>query len=424
MAVEFHLPDIGEGIAEAEIVRWHVAVGDRVVEDQTVAEVETDKAVVEMPAPASGIVTRLGADEGAVVRVDELFIVIDDGADGAVSTEGGTATAAQADPAAPTTPATEAPHGGGNGAVSHRRPMATPATRRRARELAVDLATVSGTGPGGRIVDADVEAAASGPSPGASSAAAARRSGVAPAPAPTTPAANRDDERVPLRGLRRRTTETMTQAWRSIPHTVGFHDVDAVELLTLRARLKARAEQAGIPLTLTPFLVKAAAVALVRHPMVNTAFDEAAQEIVIRHRRNIGVAVSTHDGLIVPVVRDADRKSLFAIAREVAALSAAARDRSVDLADLRGGTFTITNHGPLGGHFGTSIIKPPEAGILGFGRARDQAVVRDGQVVARAILPMSFASDHRIVDGDLSIGFCLTVRELLEDPVQLLVEGG
>ncbi|MBA2528590.1 MAG: 2-oxo acid dehydrogenase subunit E2, partial [Euzebyales bacterium] len=243
---------------------------------------------------------------------------------------------------------------------------------------------------------------------------------------PTTVAAQAgpDVERIPLRGLRRRTAETMTHAWRSIPHTVGFHEVDAAELLSLRRRLKPRAERAGFPLTLTPFLVKASALALVDHPMVNTAFDEAADEIVVHHRRNVGVAVNTDDGLIVPVVRDAERKPLLAIARELAGLASAARDRSIDLAALQGGTFTVTNHGPLGGHFGTSIIKPPEAAIIGFGMAREGPVVLDGEIVVRPILPVSFASDHRIVDGDLSIGFCLTVKALLEDPISLLVEEG
>jgi pyruvate dehydrogenase E2 component (dihydrolipoamide acetyltransferase) len=375
VAVEFHLPDIGEGIAEAEIVRWLVEVGDQVTEDQALAEVETDKAVVEMPAPATGTVVRRGAEAGEVVPVGALFVVIEDGA-------------AEV-PAAPS-----------------RRPRATPATRRRARELGIDLSTVTATGPGGRILDADVEAAANGD-----------RAPVA-APAPE----GADQERLPVRGLRRATVESMTRSWRAIPHSVGFHDVDAAALLDLQRRLRPRAEAAGVPLTLTAFLVKATALALRAHPMVNSSYDEDAAEIVLHHRRHVGVAVDTDDGLIVPVVRDADRVGLLGLARELARLSAAARDRSIDRADLLGGTFTLTNHGPLGGHFAVSIIKPPEAGILGFGRARERPWVVDGAVVPRPILPMSFSADHRIIDGDLSLGFCLTVRELLEDPVGLLLE--
>lgn len=420
MTVEFHLPDIGEGIAEAEIVRWLVDIGDSVVEDQAMAEVETDKAVVEMPAPATGRVTKRGGEVGDVVPVGALFVVIEESGSGAALSPAAPAHAAAdglpdpagtpearaevGEPPDPTgTPeapadAVERPRG--------RRPRATPATRRRARELGVDLHAVTATGPGGRTMDADVEAAVSGDGQ------------VEEPPAPQPVAAPVGDvERIAVRGVRRATVESMTRSWRSIPHTVGFHDVDAAPLLDLHRRLKPRAEA----LTLTAFLVKAAALALVEHPMVNSAFDEAANEIVVQHRRNVAVAVNTGDGLVLPVVRDADRLGLLGIARELARLTEGARTRRIDRADLQGGTFTITNYGPLGGSFGTSIIRPPEAGILGFGRAAERPWVVDGAVVPRPILPMSFASDHRIVDGDLSIGFCLTVRGLLEDPVQLLL---
>jgi pyruvate dehydrogenase E2 component (dihydrolipoamide acetyltransferase) len=214
----------------------------------------------------------------------------------------------------------------------------------------------------------------------------------------------------------------MVLAVREIPHTVAFHQADVGALLDLRRRLQPRANAAGIALTLTPFLIKATALALAAHPMANSSFDAAAQEIVVRGRRNIGVAVNTPDGLVIPVVKDADRKPVLAVAREVETMTTAARERRAALEDLQGGTFTITNHGPLGGAYGTPIIRPPEAGILGFGRAVPQPVVREGAVVVATMLPISFSSDHRIVDGDLAIGFCLTLIDLLEDPVQLLVE--
>jgi pyruvate dehydrogenase E2 component (dihydrolipoamide acetyltransferase) len=389
MAYVFKLPDIGEGLTEAEVVSWLVAVGDRVDEDQPFVELQTDKALVEMPAPASGVVTRLGAEAGEMLKVGEVLVEIDDGAPA---------------PAAADVPRRT----GGDG----RRPLATPATRRLARELGVDLAAVTGTGPGGRIGDDDVRAAATAPA------------ATAPAAEDRPPPDGGQDERVPLRGVRRRTAETMTAAWREIPHITGFHEVDALELLALRERLRPRAEAAGVPLTLTAFLVKAAALALVEHPMVNSSLDTAAGEIVLRRRRNVGVAVAAADGLLVPVVRDADARPLLGIARELERLATAARARRVDLADLQGGTFTVTNHGPLGGWFGTPIIKPPEAGILGFGQARDRPVAVGGQLAVRPVLPLSFAADHRIVDGDLSIAFCLTVKGLLEDPVQLLLGEG
>jgi pyruvate/2-oxoglutarate dehydrogenase complex dihydrolipoamide acyltransferase (E2) component len=406
---EFHLPDVGEGLSEAEVVTWLVGVGDRVVTDQPFVELQTDKALVEMPAPATGTVVRLGAEEGAVVGVGDVLVVIDDGG----GEEGSSGAVAELAPAARR-----------NG-----KPLATPSTRRLARELGVDLAGVAGTGPGGRITDADVQAAA-GPAAGAATAApaapAAPTAPAAPAAPPqaVTRPAGPDTERVPLRGLRRRITETMTESWQTIPHITAFHEVDALALLELRKRLQPRAERAGVPLTITTFLVKAAALGLVEHPMVNSSVDLDAGEIVLHRRRNIGVAVSTPDGLIVPVIRDADAKSLLAIAREVEGLGRAARERRVDLAALQGGTFTVTNHGPLGGWFGTPIIRPGEVGILGFGRAQDRPVAIDGQLAVRPVLPLSFAADHRVVDGDLQIAFCLTVKGLLQDPVQLLLGEG
>jgi pyruvate/2-oxoglutarate dehydrogenase complex dihydrolipoamide acyltransferase (E2) component len=406
---EFHLPDVGEGLSEAEVATWLVGVGDRVVTDQPFVELQTDKALVEMPAPATGTVVRLGAEEGAVVGVGDVLVVIDDGG----GEEGSSGAVAELAPAARR-----------NG-----KPLATPSTRRLARELGVDLAGVAGTGPGGRITDADVQAAA-GPAAGAATAApaapAAPTAPAAPAAPPqaVTRPAGPDTERVPLRGLRRRITETMTESWQTIPHITAFHEVDALALLELRKRLQPRAERTGVPLTITTFLVKAAALGLVEHPMVNSSVDLDAGEIVLHRRRNIGVAVSTPDGLIVPVIRDADAKSLLAIAREVEGLGRAARERRVDLAALQGGTFTVTNHGPLGGWFGTPIIRPGEVGILGFGRAQDRPVAIDGQLAVRPVLPLSFAADHRVVDGDLQIAFCLTVKGLLQDPVQLLLGEG
>jgi pyruvate dehydrogenase E2 component (dihydrolipoamide acetyltransferase) len=421
---EFRLPDVGEGLSEAEVVTWLVRVGDEVVTDQPIVELQTDKALVEMPAPATGRVRQLGAEEGTVLRVGEVLVVIDDGADPGVS-DGGDGPAG---PAAAPAPAAAGPAGLPDGpaaptAERNGKPLATPATRRLARELGVDLAGVAGSGPGGRITDDDVEAAAAPAAPPARPARSARPPASAAA---RTKAAepSADEERIPLRGLRRRIAETMTQSWSEIPHITGFHEVDALALLDLRRRLQPRAERAGVPLTLTALLVKAAALALVEHPSVNSSLDTGAGEIVLKRHRNVGVAVSTPDGLIVPVIRDADAKSLLAIAREVDDLGRAARERRVDLASLQGGTFTVTNHGPLGGWFGTPIIRPGEVGILGFGRIQDRPVAVDGELAVRPVLPLSFAADHRIVDGDLQIAFCLTVKGLLQEPVQLLLGEG
>ncbi|MFC9763569.1 dihydrolipoamide acetyltransferase family protein [Rhodococcus jostii] len=425
MSYTFHLPDIGEGIAEAEIIRWLVGPGDQVVEDQPVAEIETDKALVEMPSPATGQVAELCAPEGAMVQVGERLIVI---ADGAAPTPAEPAQSSDGGAAAP--PAGSSHHTplSANGSGAQKRPLATPATRRLARELGVSLDGLVGTGPGGRINDDDVRAAFHGASQDKSSPAGAATAAATERSLPESgfhqPVGLTEDQRIPVRGLRRRTAEAMVRALRDIPHTVAMHHADVGDLLALRKSLLPGAEAKGIGLTLTPFLVKATALALVQFPMANASFDDAAQEIIVRARRNVGFAVNTPDGLVIPVVKDADRKPLLAIAREVEALTAAARTRTVAIEQMQEGTFTISNHGPLGGNFGTPIIRAPEGGILGFGRATPQAVVRDGEIVARTLLPISYSADHRLVDGDVVIGFCQALITLLEAPVQLLVEEG
>jgi pyruvate dehydrogenase E2 component (dihydrolipoamide acetyltransferase) len=415
---EFRLPDIGEGLTEAEIVSWLVAVGDRVTEDQPFVQIETAKALVEMPAPATGTVSRLGGAEGEVIQVGDVLVVIDDGQAtraAPVPAQAAAASAqsapAPAQPAAAPTPAPSRPLA----TPAPSRPLATPATRRLARELGVDLATVTGTGPGGRITDDDVRAAGAVPATPAPAAHA-----PAPVPIPT----GGTDERIPFRGIRRRTAEAMSAAWREIPHITAFQEVDASALGPLRAKLVDRAKAVGVPLTMTAFLVKAAALALVEHPMVNSSLDTANGEIILRGRRNVGVAVSTQDGLVVPVITDADRRSLLSIARELHALTGAARARRLTPAQLRGGTFTVTNHGPLGGWFGSPIIRPPEAAIVGFGRTQDRPVAVDGRLEVRPVLPMSFACDHRLIDGDLMLAFCHTVKGLLQNPVELLLAEG
>jgi pyruvate/2-oxoglutarate dehydrogenase complex dihydrolipoamide acyltransferase (E2) component len=402
----FRLPDVGEGIAEAEIVRWLVEVGDHVTEDQPFVEIQTDKALVEMPAPASGTVTSLGGGEGDIVKVGEVLVVIDDGVVAAAAQARLTASATT------TSTATATPS----------RPAATPATRHLARELGVDLHAVTGTGPGGRITDDDVLAAAEPPPP--------------PTPTPThrptlrsvesvaAGVADDGDERVRMRGLRRRTAETMTASWRTVPHVNSFHEVDVTDLFELRERLARRAADHEVALTLTSFLVKATALALQDWPMMNATLDDAGQEIVVHARRNIGVAVNTPDGLVVPVVADADTKPLLVIARELQTVTAAARERSLDLASMQGGTFTVTNHGPLGGWFGTSLVRPGETGILGFGPAVDKPAVVDGEIAVRRLMVLNAAADHRVVDGHELIGFCVSVRRLLEDPLALLLEDG
>jgi pyruvate dehydrogenase E2 component (dihydrolipoamide acetyltransferase) len=394
---EFRLVDIGEGLTEAEIVSWLVAVGDRVVEDQPVVEIETDKAVVEMPAPVTGTVVALGGEVGSVISVGEVLIVVDDG------TAGG-------DGERPASDATPAPA----------RPLATPATRGLARRLGVDLMTVIGSGPGGRIVDADVLAATS------------------PATAPAAPAApppavgarvereaSTAGTRIALRGVRKRTAENMTAAWQSVPHVDSFHEIDVTDLFTLRDQLKPIAIARGVQVTLSAFFVKATALALAEHPMLNASIDVVAGEIVLHPQRHIAVAVDTPDGLVLPVVRDADAQPLLDLAADLNRLGELARARRLSPAELSGSTFTVSNHGVFGGWFGTSLVHGSEVGIAGFGPARRRPEFdADDRVVARRILVMNLAADHRVVDGRDIINFGLAIRRRLEAPVTLLFDDG
>ncbi len=432
MATEFPLPDVGEGLAEAEIVRWLVAEGDAVRADDEIVEVETDKALVQITSPVTGTLVRHGAAEGQVVPVGALLAVFEDGTgtdagagDGAdtpeaSSTDGDVEAAASE---ATTSPAAAATSKAGTGAAP-RKPKATPATRKLARQLGVDLTTVEGTGPAGRIVDADVQRAADGDAPSTaapSSAEAPQRPAASreqgPAPEPVTPPEG-EDRRVPMRGIRKAVSRTMTRSWETVPHINSMHEIDLQALTDLRAQLK----QADRDIPLSAFLVKAAARALREFPVLNAEVDADAEEIVLKHRVNVGVAVDAPDGLIVPVIDDADVKSAAAIGRELRELAAQARDRTLPQERLRGGSFTVNNYGPLGGWFGTSLIKPPEVGIASLGPARDQVVPRDGEIVIRPVAVLSLAADHRVADGREVIGFCLAIRQALEAPAQLIVE--
>src|SRR5215472_474520 len=383
MRTEFRLPDIGEGLAEAEVIRWLVGPGERVAEDQPVVELQTDKAAVEVPSPAAGVLVEQLAAEGDTVRVGAVLFALDMG------------------PAA----ADAGAHARGFAAL----PQASPAVRRLARELGVDLAAVRGSGPHGRVLETDVRAAAE--------AGAAPRPAVAPTPAAVARPADPDEERQPLRGVRRQMADNMALSARTIPHVTGFHEMDATALGELWSRLRARAERFPIDV----LLVRIAALALRQHPIFNASLDEAAGEVVYHRRINVGVAVSTPQGLVVPVVRDADRIDLRGLAAELDRLVAAARSGRIALADITGGTFTVTNSGGWNGWFGTSLIHHPEVAIMGVGRIQERAVVRGGQVVVRPILPVAITFDHRIIDGEAGMLFAQTIRELVEGPEGLFL---
>lgn len=401
----FDLPDVGEGLSEGEIVHWHVREGDAVAADQVIVDVQTDKAVVEIPAPVAGTVKNLGGAVGATLPVGAMLVVIETDAQ---------APSGAADPA----PAAAAAAAAAGDKASRRRVFASPATRKLARELGVDLATVTGTGDRGRITRDDVAGAAAAPAP------AAREADDAPvAPAPTTPAPVTQEgaDRVePLRGLRRQIAQTMTAAWREIPHILTFHEIDAANLVAARRALVDELASEGVKPSYLPIVMKACAAALRRHPRFNASLDVEAGQIIYRHRVNIGFATATPEGLIVPVVHDADRKPILELAREIELLAEAARTRKVKVDQLRGGTFTISNYGSYGGHFGTPIIRPPEVAILGVGAIRDTVVPVDGAPAVRPALPLAVSTDHRLNDGEHLGAFADTVGAWLRDPVRLL----
>lgn len=399
--VEFRLPDLGEGIAEAEVVRWRVRVGERVQRDQPLVEVQTDKAVMVLPSPACGRVAELGAGEGETVRVGQVLVAIE-----AEEAEGtgpapfdGEAVPGVEEPAGivgETPTPVQAPV----------RVLAAPAVRRLARELGVDLERVAGTGPDGRITEQDVRREAS------------RLGRPQAADGPGRAA----DVRVALGPTRRAIARHLSEAVARVPHVTVMDEADVTDLVRLRARLKTAAEQAGLHLTYLPFVVKAVTLALKAVPVFNATVDEAAGELVLHASCHIGVATATPRGLVVPVVRDAHRKSVAQLARDIEELAEAARAGRLTPGQLRGSTFTVTSLGASGGLFATPIINHPEVAILGVHRIQERPVVREGQIVVRSMMNLTLTFDHRVADGEDAARLLAAVIGHLEQPEALLLQ--
>jgi pyruvate dehydrogenase E2 component (dihydrolipoamide acetyltransferase) len=385
------LPDLGEGMTEAEVVQWRVAGGDRVARDQIVVHVQTDKAEVELPVPAAGTVVRLGAEVGDLVPVGAplLELVPDEGtALGGTPVRGGTTPAAPAAPARPVvtpsdrdTARARAPDREGG------RASAAPPVRKQARELGVEHDEVVGSGPGGRVTAADVRAAASD-------------------------AGDERDRREPLRGVRRAMARNLADAWRAVPHISLFDELDARPLLAAHAAVRERDD--GI--TLTAWLVRAAVVALETHPILNASLDAERDELVFHGAVHMGVAVASDDGLVVPVVHDAHERDLVDLGGEIARVTEAGRAGHLAPEMLRGATFTVTNFGTAGGRFATPIVRPPQVAILGFGAVRNRPLVDGDSVIAAPTLPVSLSADHRVVDGHDATAFLEHVLAQLRDP--------
>ncbi len=417
MLYQFRLPDIGEGVAEGEVVRWLVKEGDVLQEDQPMVEIMTDKATVEIPTPRAGRVAKLMYAEGQVCPVGKVLIAIEV-ADAAAS---GATTAAAAVAAA----TVEVTHAASTGEPSPRNNavdagvLATPATRKLARDAGVDIREVTGTGPAGRVTSDDVRAHAGGsPAP-----AAAR--------APQTGAAD-GGVRIPFRGVRRKIAEHLVFSKHTAAHFTYVEEVDCTELVALRERanaaLAARASQAkdagklSSKLSFLPFIVKATAAALVKFPQLNSTLDDAAGEIIQHGHRHLGLATATDVGLIVPVVRDADRLSIVEIAAEIERLAGLTRAGKAPREDLSGSTFTITSLGALGGLLATPIINHPEVAILGVHKISKRPAVRNDSIVIRDLMNLSISVDHRVVDGYDAARFVAEIKAALEAPAPLYPE--
>jgi len=420
------VPDLGEGIAEVELVAWHVQPGESIAEDQGLADVMTDKASVEIPSPVAGKVLALGGEVGQMLAVgsDLIRIEIDDGtatttaapapavadAPEAIAASANKREGTAATTAAPPPPPPPTPSPARSGASS--RPLASPAVRALAWELGVDLAGVAATGTAGRITRSDVETVAA--RGGAKPAARAR--------APVATAGSDATEAIRIVGLRRRIAQKMQESKRRIPHFTYVEEIDVTELEALRAHLNAKWGAARGKLTLLPFLVRAVVLAVREFPMVNARFDDEAG-VVTRHVAvHAGIATQTPAGLVVPVLRDAQAHDLWSSAAEIARLAESARSGKAVRDELSGSTITITSLGKLGGIVTTPVINHPEVAIVGVNRVAERPVIRDGAVVARLLMNLSSSFDHRVVDGADAASFIQRVRELVEHPATLFVE--
>ena len=422
----FKLPDLGEGTVESEIGEWFVKVGDQVTEEDVVGTMMTDKAAIEVSSPVSGRVVRLAGEPGDVIAVGTPLIVFETNGAAPTASPGGDkgATPTQAmmaadteepgKPAAEVAAASAAPT---ETAEQPRRVMTSPAVRRRAKEAGIDLAEIHGTGPGGRVTRSDFEQyakASVGAVPGA-----ATRDSVAPASgAPTTTGKSRE---IKVIGLRRMIAERMAAATREIPHFTYVEEIDVTELEALRKHLNERAGDISGRLTLLPFLGLALVRALAEFPQCNATYDKDRNVILQHAAVHLGVATQTKDGLKVPVVRDAQARTLAGLAAEIRRVSEAARDNSIGKEELSGSTITITSLGRLGGIVSTPVINMPEVGIIGVNRAALRPVVIDGQVTVRLMMNLSSSFDHRFVDGYDAAAMIQRIRELLEHPATIFL---
>ncbi len=441
MAFEFKLPDIGEGIHEGEIVKWFIKPGDKVQEDDVLCEVQNDKAVVEIPSPVEGTVEKIFVEEGTVAVVGDVLVSFDapgyedvqfKGEHGEEKTEAQVQSTLESgqDVEKQAAPSEKQDSQTGAGAqdqvddASDKRIIAMPSVRKFARENGVNIQKVSGSGKNGRVLKEDIEAFMNGGSQQEAAPAQAEEKAAEQKAAPQPiPAGEYSETREKMSGIRKAISKAMVNSKHTAPHVTLMDEVDVTKLVAHRKKFKEVAAEKGIKLTFLPYVVKALTSALREYPALNTSLDDATSEIIHKHYYNIGIAADTERGLLVPVVKDADRKSMFAISNEINELAGKARDGKLAPNEMKGASCTISNIGSAGGQWFTPVINHPEVAILGIGRIAEKPIVRDGEIVAAPVLALSLSFDHRMIDGATGQNALNHIKRLLNDPELLLMEG-
>jgi pyruvate dehydrogenase E2 component (dihydrolipoamide acetyltransferase) len=432
VAFEFKLPDIGEGIHEGEIVKWFVKPGDEVNEDDVLCEVQNDKAVVEIPSPVKGKVLEILVEEGTVATVGQTLIKFDAPGYENLKFKGQDHDEPKAEePKQEAAPAQETAPAAAQ-VDPNRRVIAMPSVRKYAREKGVDIRLVQGTGKNGRVLKSDIDAFLAGGTAAAATKAeaaqapaeekAAPKAEAKPAAQPVVLEGEFPETREKMSGIRRAIAKAMVNSKHTAPHVTLMDEVDVTKLVAHRKKFKEVAAQKGIKLTFLPYVVKALTSALREFPALNTSVDDATEEIIHKHYYNIGIAADTDKGLLVPVLKHADRKSIFAIAKEINELATKAREGKLAPNEMKGASCTITNIGSAGGQWFTPVINHPEVAILGIGRISEKPIVRDGEIVIAPVLALSLSFDHRVIDGVTGQNALNHIKRLLNDPELLLME--
>jgi pyruvate dehydrogenase E2 component (dihydrolipoamide acetyltransferase) len=432
MAFEFKLPDIGEGVHEGEIIRWIVKAGDSIKEDQPIVEIATDKVTAEIPSPVHGVIKECRGNEGDIIQVGSIIAVIIDeaGSHGAASQEKASEKEAPPKKAEQSSELTETKTAVAASAAQKANGLvlAAPATRRMAREQGVDLADIAGSGPAGRVTPADLKQFTSLQSAGSMGTSSLQEQNADHSITVAQTFNSQGEQRIPFTPLRRKIAERLQQSKQTAPHFAYVEEVDATALLELHKNLQVDADAAQVRLSYLPFIIKAVIAGIRKFPMLNSRLDEAKKEMVYFKDCHIGVAVATPQGLVVPVIKNADQKNIITIAREINVLADKARQGKLAIDDLQGGTFTVSSIGSIGGLFGIPIINYPEAAILGVNKIEKRPVVRtiegEDQIVIRSMLNLSISCDHRLIDGVDAAYFIKEVAACLENPGRFLLSMG